>query len=150
MSYGILLRALDGSNPLAFLAALGTLRLVHLSKPEAGVRMCWERSAGPWRPRVDGLDEDEDGLVELLMKAPWAPVEGFEEIGKNITVPGERFRPFVTEAHGAATRQDRRAFATRVSSSASTQSGPWPMPTATTIQISLSRSARRRRSGCCR
>jgi hypothetical protein len=105
----IRLDALDGSNPLAFLAALGTVRLLHLSEPDAGVRMCWERSGGFWRPKVEGLDANEDGLLESLMRAPWAPVEKFEQIGKNLTVPSERFGPFVREAHAVARRQDRRA-----------------------------------------
>jgi len=109
MSDGVLLCALDGSNPLAFLAALGTLRLLHLSEPDAAVRMCWQRSGGFWRPELSGLDTDEDGLCGLLMKAPWAPAERFEQIGKNINVPREKFGTFVEEAQREATRQDRRA-----------------------------------------
>jgi hypothetical protein len=109
VSDGIELRALDGSNPLAFLAALGVLRLLHLSEPDGGVRMCWKRSGGFWRPKLEGLDVDEDGLVELLTGAPWAPAEKFERIGKNITVPSEKFAPFVRDAQGDARRQDRRA-----------------------------------------
>lgn len=109
MSGGVRLGALDGSNPLAFLAALGTLRLLHLSEPDAGLRMCWERSDGFWRPKLDGLRADEEGLPELLMKAPGVPVERFQKIGKNITVSSEKFAPFVKDAHDIAMRQDRRA-----------------------------------------
>lgn len=110
MSSGIVvLRALDGSNPLAFLAALGTLRLLHRSEPQVGVQMCWERLNGSWRPKLRGLKVDENELCELLMRASWAPVERFESIGKNITVPKEAFRPFVEQAHSTATPQDRRA-----------------------------------------
>src|SRR5215470_11511066 len=109
MSDGVLLCALDGSNPLAFLAAFGTFRLLHLNEPDAAVRMCWQRSGGFWRPKLSGLDTDEDGICELVMNAPWAPVERFEQIGKNITVPREAFAPFVEEAQREATRQDRRA-----------------------------------------
>lgn len=109
MSGEILLHALDGSNPLAFLAALGTLRLLHLSKSDVGIRMSWERSGGFWRPKLVGLDADEDGLCELLIKAPSAPVEKFEQIGKNLTVPREKFRNFVNDAYMSASRQNRRA-----------------------------------------
>jgi hypothetical protein len=109
MSGEIVLRALDGSNPLAFLAALGTLRLLHLGNPEIGIRMCWQRSDGFWRPKLLSLDVDEDGLCQLLIRAPWAPVEKFEQIGKNLTVPSEEFRAFVREAHETATRDNRRA-----------------------------------------
>jgi hypothetical protein len=109
VSSGMFLRALDGSNPLGFLAALGTLRLVDLSKPDARVRMCWERSGGFWRPKLVGLDADEDGLCELLMGARWAPADKFKQIGENITVPRESFAAFVKQAHVSATLQDRRA-----------------------------------------
>ncbi len=109
MSDAVLLRALDGSNPLAFLAALGALRLLHLSEPEAAVHMRWDRLDGFWRPKLEGLRVDEDALVELLVRAPWAPVGKFEPIGSNITVPADKFAPFVKGAHEIATRQDRRA-----------------------------------------
>ncbi len=109
MSNPIALRALEGSNPLGFLAALGALRLLHLSGRGADVRMRWERSGGFWRPKLEGLDVNEEGLLKLLTGAPWAPVEKFERIGKNVTVPSEKFAPFVREAHGDARRQDRRA-----------------------------------------
>jgi hypothetical protein len=109
MNNGILLRALEGSNPLAFLAALGTLRLLHLHDPRAGARMRWERSDGFWRPRLQGLCVDEAGLTDRLIDASWAPVETFSRLGKNLRVPRQDFAPFVKEAHGLANRQDRRA-----------------------------------------
>jgi hypothetical protein len=105
----LLLHALDGSNPLAFLAAVGTLRLVHLSKSGAGVRIGWERQGGFWRPRLVDLDGDEDWLCELLMQAPWAPIEKFGPLGKNLTVASKVFEPFLSEAQEVATREDRRA-----------------------------------------
>lgn len=109
MSNELVLCALDGSNPLAFMAALGTLRLVHVSKPEAAMRMRWERRGGFWRPKLVGFDLSEDGLCELLMTASWAPVERFERLGKNLTVPSRLFAQFVSEACELATRHDRRA-----------------------------------------
>lgn len=67
MSQGILLHGLDGSNPLAFLAALGTLRTLTLALPNEKVRMSWESSAGAWRPRVFcSLDHDGEALVARL------------------------------------------------------------------------------------
>lgn len=47
---GILLRGLDGSNPLAYLAALGTLRVCSLVWSEEEVKMGWKRTHGAWRP----------------------------------------------------------------------------------------------------
>jgi hypothetical protein len=109
MNEGVLLSALDGSNPLAFLAAVGGLRLLDMSKPTGCVKMRWERSSGFWRPRLAGFDTSEGELCESLAKAPWAPTEKFESIGKNLTIARERFAPFVRDAQGAATRLDRRA-----------------------------------------
>jgi hypothetical protein len=50
----LLLVGLDGANPLAFLAALGTLRSLALAWPDRRVRMSWGRHPrdGPWRPAV--------------------------------------------------------------------------------------------------
>jgi hypothetical protein len=108
LSDGILLGALDGSNPLAFLAALGTLRLVHLSAQCPEPRMCWERSGGFWRPKLVGLGKDENGLIEILGRSLWAPVEHFGPLGKNITAPSETFAKFIQQAYGTAERKDRR------------------------------------------
>lgn len=47
---GLLLRGLDGANPLAFLAALGTLRTLSLAWPDKKVRMNWVLAEGAWRP----------------------------------------------------------------------------------------------------
>lgn len=46
----LLLRGLDGSNPLAFLAALGTLRVLTTGWPEREVRMGWKECGSAWRP----------------------------------------------------------------------------------------------------
>lgn len=42
------LAGLDGSNPLAFLAAIGLLRLLHEATPEAAIKMHWEVIGGVW------------------------------------------------------------------------------------------------------
>jgi len=44
------LDALDGANPLAFLAALGTLRVLTRVLPEYDPRLSWEQRLGAWRP----------------------------------------------------------------------------------------------------
>lgn len=64
---GILLNGLDGSNPLAFLAALGTLRALTLALPDESVKMRWEQHEGAWRPRVwYSVTEDGDDLIFRL------------------------------------------------------------------------------------
>jgi len=109
VSSPILLRALDGSNPLAFLAALGTLRLLHLNRSDGWIEMYWEYCEGSWRPKLNGLNTDESGLCDMLVESPyWAPIEEFRRIGRNLTVPIEEFSPFVRDAQECATRLDRR------------------------------------------
>lgn len=43
------LAGLHGDNPLAFLAALGTLRTLARARPDAGVRLAWQ-FRGAWKP----------------------------------------------------------------------------------------------------
>jgi len=47
------LSALDGANPLGFLAALGTM-VVLQSVGERGARLCWSRGV-TWTPTVTGF-----------------------------------------------------------------------------------------------
>ncbi len=60
VSHRIALNALDGANPLAFLAALGTLRLLTRILPQYHPRLNWEQRMGAWRPALwtaEPLDE---------------------------------------------------------------------------------------------
>jgi hypothetical protein len=67
---GMLLNGLDGSNPLAFLAALGTLRMLGLALPGKSITMRWEANDGAWRPRVnaDGTEKEIISLLEVSLK----------------------------------------------------------------------------------
>jgi CRISPR-associated endonuclease/helicase Cas3 len=49
-SHRVHLDALNGANPLAFLAALGTLRLLTRVLPDFGPRLSWGQRLGAWRP----------------------------------------------------------------------------------------------------
>jgi hypothetical protein len=104
------LRAIDGSNPLGFLAALGTLRLLSLDTG-ANIKMGWERLNGFWRPRLRGIHPFEDELCEKLATCHWwAPAKEFvTSLGENITIPKGKFQPFVERAGQAASLHDRRA-----------------------------------------
>lgn len=68
MSRSWLLTGLNGSNPLAFLAALGMLRTATLMWPNSRCRMAWKRSAGNWRPAFTVEAEDDADLVAALAK----------------------------------------------------------------------------------
>ena len=103
------LRAIDGANPLGFLAALGTLRLASLRWPESDVTLSWE-PAGRFVPRLMGVPEvGEEALCAALLEAPSAPVSEFSSyLGKNITVPPCKFRDFAVAARKSALKADRR------------------------------------------
>lgn len=93
------LKALDGSNPLAFLAAVGTLRLAHSRAPKSNLRLCWTRIDGIWRALIETPAGDENEFCAQLEKAPWAPVEEFSALGANLTVAPETFRKFVRSGY---------------------------------------------------
>lgn len=65
-THEIILAGLDGSNPLAFLAALGTLamldRMIDVDKP----RMDWVLNAGAWRPRLYSSIDNEQFSRHLV------------------------------------------------------------------------------------
>lgn len=60
----LVLSGLDGSNPLAFLAALGLLLVAEERLP--GARLSWAES-GRWRPVMHGVD-DSDALIAAAME----------------------------------------------------------------------------------
>ncbi len=92
MSNGILLQGLDGSNPLAFLAALGTLRTLTLALPTEKVRMSWEIFEGAWRPRVwcsITVDILAERLDDELRKSE---IRHSFTIGDNLNLPFKELR----------------------------------------------------------
>jgi hypothetical protein len=93
------LTGLDASNPLAFLAAIGTLRLLHSQDP--AVRMHWKFD-GAWRPILTGLTfDDEDSLCRRLLNMPAMPADLLREsLGKNLTVSPGVFEAFIKQARG--------------------------------------------------
>ncbi len=108
MTTSFKLRALNGANPLAFLAALGTLRLAALRWPETEIALSWERSAN-WTPTLFGAPvSNQQALCAALLEAPSAPVEQFSLLGKNITVSPAEFRQFAASARDIASLSDRR------------------------------------------
>lgn len=67
---GVALPGLDGSVSVAFLAAIGLLRVVSDSSTCTGVvRMHWEAAGGTWIPRITGCGDDADALLDHLVAA---------------------------------------------------------------------------------
>jgi hypothetical protein len=63
----VLLSALDGTNPLGFLAALGAFRL--LSIENSRVTMTWQLFNGTWRPTLFGIQVPLDQMGNELHAA---------------------------------------------------------------------------------
>lgn len=106
---GILLRGIDGSNPLGFLAAVGTLRAATCASPSSNWHLQWQMCDGTWTPKLLGHDSfSEDDLIELLMptltRTKDQPALTFAE---NLNVSCEEFRAVTERAQAAATLTDR-------------------------------------------
>ena len=97
---GILLAGLDGSNPLAFLAALGTLRTLSCALPDERVTLSWVDAGTAWRPVVAfGAKCSAQRLIEILDdQLRLAAGRASFAIGENLNLPGPAFRPHVIAA----------------------------------------------------
>lgn len=122
----VLLAGLDGANPLAYLAALGTLRTVALHSGGDFVRMRWIPERGGWRPQLlfrKSISDEE--LVEilhrravqvdrmfsarLLEEAPEAGPrnkKGERSWADKLVFPVEQYREFLREAVAKSTVSD--------------------------------------------
>ena len=109
----LVLVGIDGSNPLGFLAALGTLRTLTLARPDRNVKMVWTRHAGAWRPALtadDVLDEagviaDLDAQLKSMVNHPALSV------ADDLTLTRNEFRAFADQmtlaAHSAPGNENR-------------------------------------------
>lgn len=103
---GLVLTGLDGSNPLAFLAALGTLRTLELAAREDEVRMRWRVEGGAWRPELASTGLSREPLVEVLHRT----LCGSDDhphltLGKNLSVPPAQFREHASDAARSGSRR---------------------------------------------
>lgn len=105
------LTGLDGSNLLAFMAALGTLRTLTLAEPDARVRMRWVEREW-WTPilhhsRIGSGDELVAALANKLCGE--STVNAAWKIGEDLVLARAEFARHLREAAEAATPEDRRA-----------------------------------------
>jgi len=106
LSQGLVLRGLDGGNPLAFLAALGTAVTVHAIFPEA--RLGWQFTDGGWRPVLTDCEcRDEEFLVKLHDALYAAPMWVFE-IDRKLPFPVEKYIEALKMVARKATIHSRR------------------------------------------
>lgn len=88
MNTAIELTGLDGANPLAFLAALGTLRTLTRAWPEHAVKLAW-RLGGKWMPVL--IVEGEPVMQADVLAAL------FEQLSNRQNEPQFTFMPPATE-----------------------------------------------------
>ena len=81
---GLLLSGLDGGNPLGFLAAVGTLRILSDGRDgEADkVRMGWVTTPAGWRPLLAGCGESRAHLCDALYRSLKSASNEIFDIGK--------------------------------------------------------------------
>lgn len=119
--HDVTLTGLDGTNPLAFLAALG---VVEACDSEIEARLAW-RYVGAWRPVITSPDHDIDALVNRLdldrRASMGDPALALRYEGKADLKPKPgRFREFLMELRELASATNRRsvdwasAFATDI------------------------------------
>jgi len=99
MESEITLKGINGSNPLAYMAALGALRVLHLVAPEDNVRMSWQ-SAGVWMPVIrlsEQMNEDEvvEAIYGKLAEGIDNPAFGF---ANNLKVEPGVYRDYIKRA----------------------------------------------------
>lgn len=109
-SHQLVLTGLDGSNPLAFLAALGTLRALRTADPTFACRLGWRRDRS-WQPVIEtsiplSASELLDRLSHELKGKQRLPE--FNALGDDLTVTAEVFRQFAADAGQTACHNDRR------------------------------------------
>ncbi len=107
---GLMLNGIDAANPLGFLAAIGTLRVISEDDPQGEWKLGWIENEGMWSPVLSGTEYlSPGGLIESLTVALKAIVDNPAfEIGKNLTFSPKEFRVVTEEAQKTATIGDRR------------------------------------------
>jgi len=110
MSEPVTLTGLRGDNPLAFLAAVGALRVLTLDRPDDPPRMSWTIERGAWRPVLHDLDGVDAQSLPEKIEAVMGEVCGPEpfQFAKNTSVAPEELAPFVRDAANRAAPGDRR------------------------------------------
>jgi len=100
---------LDGSNLLAFLAALGTLRTLTLAEGGTGTRMKWVSNRG-WVPVImrSGTDSDDD-LLAILESTVCGEksISDAWRIGEDLTLALEDFREVLLKCMAVCTAEQR-------------------------------------------
>jgi hypothetical protein len=104
MLYEQTLFGLDGANPLGFLAALGTLRILSLAEQGPMPLLSWRVSEGAWRPSLHGSSSStREHLVERIVAACelYTCTVAFD-LGDDLAVDPEAYRRYSLAAAESA------------------------------------------------
>lgn len=105
----LLLKGLDGSNPLAFLAALGTLHALSVAWADRTPRLHWEAVDGALRAvlTVAG-NESEDDLLAALLEQIRALTDNLAlAFADDLSVTKDVFRQAAVQAYEASSFMER-------------------------------------------
>lgn len=105
----IVLNGLDGSNPLAFLAALGTLRTLSHALPTMPIKMSWQ-SGQHWMPMiVTETAVDQTAILDMLESQLVGKHDRpeFTTLGNDLSVTPLAFQAFAKSVATAASHSDR-------------------------------------------
>lgn len=102
----LVLKGIDGANPLGFLAALGTL--VTGQSFCRDIALFWRREYGAWRPVVSGPVGDEANFIESLDVALSNTSSEPFEFDNKLPFSAERFSDILKEVQVKTGSHDRR------------------------------------------
>ena len=103
---GLLLRGLDGSNPLGFLAAIGTAVVLQDDVP--GLRLAWKPTGEGWRPWLMGCGDDDRKFSKTLLTCLKHVSMAVFEIDDKLPFDAERFSRHLRDAHANSSIVYRR------------------------------------------
>lgn len=101
--YSIALSGLDGSNLLAFLAALGTLRTLSRALDDMSIQLHWE-ARGMWTPVLSGpFPNDDQEAMDLILFSLHTQLQNMAghpvlTVANNLNMSPRQFRQVATAA----------------------------------------------------
>lgn len=102
----LILSGLDGANPLAFLAAIGTASVANQEWPD--LRISWQSVSGVWRPVLAGCGQDEEVFLAQLYPALRDASMAAFDIDNKLPYPVQQFVGALKQAARIATIDNRR------------------------------------------
>ena len=105
----LILAGIDGSNPLAFLSALGLFRIVSLFAPEGEFQIQWSKHTGAWRPVLTSrcVDLNQEYLLDLLERGLSVLPEDHPAIRLPENIDSDGLRQHLLKVAQSATIDDR-------------------------------------------